>query len=190
MRKSLKKSKSKSTSSFTKDHYSSNDGMMTSVWGPIIWFSLHTISFNYPVKPDLETKRKYREYILSLQNVLPCKHCRDNLKKNFEKLPLTMSHMKNRETFSRYIYDLHELVNKMLNKNSNLCYEDVRDIYENFRSRCLVEKKRSCKKKSKKHMGCTEPFYGKKSKCVIKIVPKEYVCETFQIHKKCIPKKK
>ena len=28
--------------------------MLTSVWGPSLWHSLHTISFNYPVKPTKE----------------------------------------------------------------------------------------------------------------------------------------
>jgi len=190
MRKSPIKRKSKSPRNFTDEHYNSNDGMLTSVWGPTVWFTLHTISFNYPINPDIETKKNYRNYVLSLQNVLPCRYCRENLKKNFEKLPLTMANMKNRDAFSRYIYNLHEVVNEMLGKKSGLSYEDVRDMYENFRSRCLVEKKKSCKSGKKKHSGCTEPFYGKKSKCIIKIVPKDHQCETFQIHKKCVVKKK
>ena len=32
----------------------------------------------------------------------------------------------------------------------------------------------------------SEPLYGKKSKCVIKIVPQEERCKTLQIDKKCI----
>ena len=43
--------------------------------------------------------------------------------------------MKNRFTFSKYIYDLHEIVNKMLKKKSNLSYCDVRERYEHFRAR-------------------------------------------------------
>ena len=34
--------------------------------------------------------------------------------------------------------------------------------------------------------GCTEPLYGKKAKCIIKIVPQEERCPTMQIDKKCI----
>ena len=37
----------------------------------------------------------------------------------------------------------------------------------------------------KKEKGCTEPLYGKKSKCIIKIVPKEDKCKTFQMDEKC-----
>jgi hypothetical protein len=49
--------------------------------------------------------------------------------------------MKNRESFSRYVYELHELVNKMLNKKSGLKYCDVRERYEHFRAR--LEKKQN-----------------------------------------------
>ena len=36
-----------------------------------------------------------------------------------------------------------------------------------------------------KEIGCTEPFKGKKSKCIIKIVPQKYKCESIEIHNKC-----
>ena len=88
--------------------------MLTTVWGAPMWHYLHTMSFNYPVNPTLEEKRHYRSFIINLKNVLPCKYCRQNLKKNFVKLPLTMAHMKDRDSFSRYIYELHELVNTII----------------------------------------------------------------------------
>jgi hypothetical protein len=176
---------------FSKKEYNAGDGMVTSIWGPPLWHYLHTMSFNYPVNPSLEDKKHYRDFILNLQNVLPCKHCRINLTTNLKQLPLNMSDMKNRESFSRYVYELHELVNKMLNKKSNLSYCDVRERYEHFRARCTDEppklfkfKRRLTRKNREK--GCTEPLYGKKSKCVINIVPQEKRGETIQIDKKCV----
>ena len=38
---------------FKKEDFNSPDGMLTSVWGPSLWHSLHAISFNYPIKPCL-----------------------------------------------------------------------------------------------------------------------------------------
>ena len=67
----------------------SNDGMLTTVWGPAIWHFLHTMSFNYPVHPTQEQKVQYRDFILQLEHVLPCKYCRMNLTKNFKTLPLS-----------------------------------------------------------------------------------------------------
>ena len=160
--------------------------MLTSVWGPSLWHTLHTISFNYPVKPTKKEQKNYKDFILNLQNVLPCSYCRKNLKKNFNKYPLTNKEMKNRETFSNYIYKLHERINKCLNKESNLSYDDVKERYEHFRSRCTIEDEKSKLFNFKKENGCTEPLYGKKSKCIIKIVPIDKKCKTFQIDKKCI----
>ena len=105
-----------------------------------------------------------------------------------------MKDMKNRDTFSRYIYNLHELVNKMLHKKSNLSYCDVRERYEHFRSRCTDEKPKVYQlseyitKKTRKNneKGCTEPLYGKKARCILKIVPQEEKGQTMQIDKKCI----
>jgi hypothetical protein len=176
---------------FTNKDYTSGDGMLVSVWGPASWHFLHTMSFNYPVKPTLKDKKHYRDFIINLQHVLPCKYCRMNLTNNFKKKPLKMCDMASRDTFSRYIYELHETINKMLNKKSNLTYCEVRDRYENFRSRCTEEKPRifnfkKSKTKRNKEKGCTEPLYGKKSKCVINIVPQEDKSATFQMDKKCI----
>ena len=177
---------------YSEEDYASSDGFLTTVWGPMLWSYLHTMSFNYPVEPTQENKIHYREFILNLKNVLPCKYCRINLKKNLKTLPLTMADMKNRETFSRYVYNLHEVVNKMLKKTCKLTYEEVRDRYENFRSRCTQQDlvvKKTKKNTTKKEKGCTTPLYGKKSKCVIKIIPQENKEETFQMDKKCIKSK-
>ena len=175
---------------FTKKHYNAGDGMVTSIWGPALWHSLHTISFNYPVKPSIKEKQDYKQFILNLVNVLPCKYCRDNLKKNFKAYPLTMKCMESRDTFSRYIYKLHETVNKLLGKKSGLSYCDIRERYEHFRARCTTDKPKMFKfkktrKNTRKEKGCTEPLYGKKSKCIIKIVPQEDKCKTFHLDEKC-----
>ena len=183
--------RNKTKKTFTKKDYNSGDGMITKIWGPLAWTFLHTMSFNYPVNPTPNEKKYYRDYVLNLQHVLPCKYCRINLSNNLKKKPLQMCHMKNRDTFSRYIYDLHETVNKMLNKKSHLTFCQVRERYENFRSRCTEEKPRifNFKKtttRRKKEKGCTEPLYGKKSKCIINIVPQEDKSATFKMDKKCI----
>jgi len=176
---------------FTRKEYNAGDGMLTTVWGPPMWHYLHTMSFNYPVNPTKEDKRNYRDFVLNLRYVLPCKYCRMNLKTNLKQMPLTMSNMKDRESFSRYIYELHELVNRMLKKSSGLSYCDVRERYEHFRARCTDENPKLFKFKrlntrKKKEKGCTEPLYGKKSKCVLNIVPQDEKVASLKIDDKCV----
>ena len=188
----MRTKKNKTQKIFKNSDYNSSDGMLTTIWGPSLWHSLHTISFNYPNKPTLFQQKKYRSFILNLQYILPCKYCRINLKKNFKCLPLTLKHMKNRNTFSKYIYNLHEHINKMLGKTSNLSYNDVRERYEHFRSRCTqkqikdkIFKYKVSSKKTKKENGCIEPLYGIKSKCVLKIIPDKSKTKTFSMNKTC-----
>lgn len=164
---------------FNKEDYKSNDGMLTSIWGPGMWHFLHSMSFNYPVEPTQNDKNNYKNFILSLKDILPCGKCRKNLNNNFKKLPLTMKHLKDRDSFSKYVYELHEVINKMLDKKSGLTYEDVRERYEHFRSRC------NKKKLLNKEKGCITPVYGKKSKCVLKIVPIEEKCDSLEIDERC-----
>lgn len=172
---------------FDDTDYISGDGMMTTIWGPPMWHILHTISFNYPMNPTEEQKVCYYNFYNNLRNILPCKYCRINLGNNLKKLPLTIDVFENRATLSKYIYELHELVNSMLGKSSGLSFEDVRDRYEHFRSRCLENPNEI--KIDTKEKGCTEPLYGVKSKCVLNIVPKDNKINSFKIDPKCILKK-
>ena len=181
---------------FNQDHFNSGDGMLTSVWGPSLWHYLHVMSFNYPINPTKYDKKHYKNFIINLKYVLPCKYCRINFVNNLKHNPLKICHLKNRYTFSRYVYDLHELINSMLGKKSNLTYDQVRERYEHFRARCgkknklkkTKKKKRKKICKTRKESGCVEPYYGIKSKCILNIVPNEKKVDTININKKCITK--
>ena len=187
MKKTLKNKKNKT---YSKKDYLSGDGMVTSTWGPVMWHYLHTISFNYPNNPTKFQKNKYKQFLNNLQYTLPCKYCRINLTNNYKKFPLKDEIFINRESFSRYIYNLHELINKMLGKKSNLTYCQVRDRYENFRSRCTIEKPKIFDFNKKiKEKGCTTPLYGNKAKCVLSFVPANKKCKTMKIDRKCLKKK-
>jgi hypothetical protein len=145
----------------------SKNGFSSNIFGPPLWLFLHIISFNYPVNPTKKEKQVYRDFILNLKYILPCRTCRDNLTKNFQELPLTMKDMESRDTFSLYVYNLHNIINKMLNKNVNITYDEVKRQYEQYRAKC--EKKNKTIKN--KHVGCVVPLNSKhKKKCVIKIV--------------------
>ena len=194
--------KEKEKKIFTDNEYNSGDGMLTTVWGPGMWHFLHTMSFNYPVYPSEKEKDYYYEFMMDLKHVLPCGKCRKNLVKNYKKLPLKRKDLENRATFSKYVYNLHELINTMLHKKSGLTYEVVRERYEHFRARCNKTQRvmklksiRKCKtmkrqNKNKKEKGCTEPLYkGEKSKCVLSIVPENVDCPTLEIDKKCFKQK-
>lgn len=175
--KNRKNKTQKNKIQFSQEDYESNNGIMTSIWGPATWHLLHSVSFNYPVIPSNSDKIHYKEFVYSLQEILPCGKCRMNLKKNLKELPLEKKDLVSRLAFSKYIYNLHETVNTMLNKKSGLSYENVRDIYEPFRARCATTKGGIINKNEK---GCIIPFNGtKRTKCILRIVPQTRKCKTF-----------
>lgn len=160
--------------------YKSNNGFMTSVWGPAAWHFIHFVSLNYPVKPTREQKQHYYDFIINLQNILPCGICRKNMTKNLKKFPLLKSkHMKSRATFSKWVYEFHKEVSTMLKKDSKLTYKQSRDKYEMFRATC-----------GKTEPGCIKPVNYVKSKCVINIVPQTDETQTFIIDGRCFEEKK
>lgn len=162
---------------FNKNDYNSSNGMQTSMFGTI-WFILHLISFNYPIEPTDMDKKHYTMFIKSLGYVLPCVYCRDNYEKNLKHAGFNISVMKNRDTFSKFIYKLHNTVNKMLDKKVNISYTEVRDRYEFFRSRCN-ETKVIISSNNKKEKKCENSIYGLKAQAIIEIHPKGTKKDTF-----------
>jgi hypothetical protein len=121
-------------STFDANDLKSNEGMLTTVWGPAWWLVLHTISFGYPLRPTTEERHNTKAFMSILQKVLPCKYCRENLVKNYKALPLRKDRLKDRAAFSRYVYDLHAHVNKMLEKTTPTpSFEEVESWYERLR---------------------------------------------------------
>jgi hypothetical protein len=178
-RSTRKRRPSVHSSEFSSADYDSGNGMMTTIWGPPLWHVLHTMSFNYPVRPTAADKKRYADFVRSLAFTLPCGKCRQNLTRNLRSVPLTGSSLASRAAFSRWMYRFHEHVNRGLGKKSGLSYEQVRDRYEHFRARCVAPTPRV-------ESGCTGELGGrKKSKCVLKIVPHDDACKSLVIDQRC-----
>jgi hypothetical protein len=186
-----------------KSDYNDSDGILTSVWGSAYWHILHSQSFNYPSNPEkfnrkynkenninnYKVQEHYATLIENLLHTLPCGSCRKNLKTNLKNLKWFEKknfYLKNREKFSKFVYDLHNEVNVMLGKKKYKTYNYVRDLYSSFRAKCP--------KKSTKHSGCTKldinnEFSGEvlKGKCKISIVPHDEndESENLKVDDKC-----
>ena len=184
-----------------------NDGgMITKIWGPPMWETLHTITFDYPNDPSDEVKAGYKQLFESLKYTLPCIYCR----KSYAKListgntKLTDAVFKDRNSLTKWLYDVHETVNKKLGVNYGVTYEDIVKKYESYRANCKSKELPNDNKK-----GCTRqksekinPFKVASNKeCVIipYDIAKEFynyakkrgvVDEEFNIMRKCCTDKK
>ena len=102
--------------------------MNQNIWGPHLWFSLHSISFNYPLKPSIEDKNNYKDFFLSLQEVIPCSVCKKNYKRHLNEHPL-QDYLDNRKSLVYWVIDMHNMVNAEIGKKI-LSYDIVVKKYE------------------------------------------------------------
>jgi hypothetical protein len=104
--------------------------MNQNIWGPHLWFSLHTISFNYPIKPTKEDKENYKNFFIALKNVVPCSICKKNYIRHLNELPID-NVLDDRKSLVNWMIDLHNMVNgetgKKIMSNEAVIkkYEDV-----------------------------------------------------------------
>jgi hypothetical protein len=85
--------------------------MDTRFWGPSGWRLLHLITFTYDGSAN--AKASVKEMFSMLPYVLPCKFCRQSLSEYYEADPLEPA-LKSRETLSRWLWRIHNMVNAKL----------------------------------------------------------------------------
>ena len=86
------------------------------IWGPYAWHLLHTFSINNNFKISEMKKHQYYIFYTSFAYVLPCMMCRDHYYDIiYNKLPLNEKDI-NRQYLKRWVFDVHNIVNKLLKK--------------------------------------------------------------------------
>lgn len=115
-----------------------NNGLITKIWGSAGWTFNHSITFGYPLNPSEQDKIKYKNYFVSLGDVLPCRYCRESYQKFISSgdTALTDEALTNRETLTRWFWRVHEAVNSKLEVDYGITYEDMVEKYESFRAKC------------------------------------------------------
>lgn len=98
------------------------------IWGPTLWFFIHTLSFYYPDKPSFKDKTSYYDFFHNLQNILPCPDCKANYIKHLNQYPIT-PYLDSKKSLVQWVVNMHNLVNKENNKPT---WEtsDVIDLYK------------------------------------------------------------
>lgn len=104
--------------------------MDTSIWGPPFWFSLHTISMNYPEKPSYIDKQQHLIFFESLKKVLPCQTCRDHYAIFLQNKPIS-PYLDNKNTLKKWVLDCHNNVNK-INGEKVWTIEQLDNHYNNI----------------------------------------------------------
>lgn len=107
--------------------YTVEGSYVCSISKPSLWQYLHKASFNYPMNPSNDDKQQFIKLFNKFKSNLPQKW-QDNL----NKLPqLKLEDLNSKESLSRYTHKLHESINIMLGKKTNIMYEDAKQKYTN-----------------------------------------------------------
>jgi hypothetical protein len=132
-----------------------------------LWTYLHLWSKSFPTKPTHAQKLSMSTTLLAILSTLPCNLCVDNASRNLDKVGFATPHtphnlakskfMKSRETFTRFVFDLHNQVSQMLGKDtSGIDFDEVMEDLEIGRAKACTTK---VQRQDGVESGCTEPKY-------------------------------
>lgn len=85
------------------------------IWGPHYWFFLHTIAMSYPVRPNAVTKKKYYDFVQNIPLFIPVESMAGEFSKLLDQYPV-QPYLDNKESFIRWMWFIHNKINKKLEK--------------------------------------------------------------------------
>jgi len=131
-----------------------SNGMKTRYWGPHAWaFLFASVAGAYPVRLD-HANKEHVKTMKSLEYTLPCFWCRHSFVDYLKELPLE-KYSNSRRDMMKWVYLLHDKVNKKLIKQEN---DKFKKEKENLLSKKLTKTQLQSKLKSLKESICkTKP---------------------------------
>jgi len=111
--------------------------MNQNIWGSTLWFSLHTITMNYPTNPTFSEIKDYKNFFISLQYVIPCTVCRRNYQRHLKEHPID-DHLSSRKKLVFWLIDIHNMVNAEIGKKI-MSYDNVIDKYEKIYNKKIFD---------------------------------------------------
>jgi hypothetical protein len=96
-------------------------GISPKMWGKEGWHFIHYVALNYPATPTEEDKKIYRQFLDSIEHILPCPICGFHFKQNMDKHPPKLD---SRLEFFNWTVDMHNFVN-VANGKKKLNYHDA-----------------------------------------------------------------
>jgi hypothetical protein len=109
------------------------NGLDPTIWGPHYWFFLHTISLNYPLRPNAITKKKYYEFIQNFHMFIPVEKMSSNFSKLIKEYPVT-PYLDSRDTFIRWVHFIHNKINYKLEKDNVSLEKFYIDYYDKYKT--------------------------------------------------------
>lgn len=90
-------------------------GIEPQLFGPALWGAMHYIALGAPESLDSTQQLQYKQFYMSLSQVIPCYTCRQHFQEILNKYPID-NYLGNKETLFIWTVTVHNAVNKDLNK--------------------------------------------------------------------------
>ena len=90
-------------------------GMSPSVWGPLVWTTMHIASIGYSPHPTDAEKTAAIEFYRSFALILPCPICRTHYSMHIKAMPIEEA-VESRDTLIEWVFSVHNKVNIELGK--------------------------------------------------------------------------
>jgi hypothetical protein len=100
----------------------------SNIWGPKAWFFIDTIILSYPDNPNYEDIKIFKQFILSLEKLLPCEKCRKHFGEFVNKNPLDESILSSKPNLIKWILKCHNNVRK-IQKKDEITLDDFYNYY-------------------------------------------------------------
>lgn len=103
---------------------------MTSLWGPLGWMTLHSVSMLYPENPSQADKEILKRYMIAFRDSITCPTCESHFRIIFQNY--TASHPEwnsSRFQFFLFVARAHNTVNRRLNKPRPATVQECLDMY-------------------------------------------------------------
>ena len=106
--------------------------VMTSIWGPLGWMTLHSVASCYPNTPLPSESILMNTWLDMFQSTITCPSCREHFGITLSSYRRKYPQMLNsREEFILFTFRVHNAVNRRLNKPIHLtvkeCFEQLRN---------------------------------------------------------------
>ena len=127
------------------DDHDKDQGLITKIWGPCMWNSMQSVAAYYPENPTPKHKERYKLHFENLGYILPCIHCQKSYRKIIKTgiTKLDDKVFESRQTLMEWIYNVHEAVNKKLDVDYGVSFQDFKERYEAYRIPCQHNNKES-----------------------------------------------
>lgn len=103
---------------------------MTSLWGPLGWMTLHSVSLVYPEIPSQTDKQILMRYMTLFRDSITCPYCHQHFKVIFQNYVTRHPEWNaSRFDFFLFIVRAHNTVNKRLNKPRPATIQECLDAY-------------------------------------------------------------